>query len=89
MQTQNRIREMLYGALLTAMALLIPIAFQGWLQVHIPPFTPLSAAMFLDAGHDHQSYGSCLSRYWLRLRLLYDSGQLWQLEPQSTPYSVQ
>lgn len=39
MQTQNRIREMLYGALLTAMALLIPIAFQGWLQVHIPPFS--------------------------------------------------
>jgi len=34
-----RVREMLYGALLTAMALLIPIAFRGWLQVYLPPFS--------------------------------------------------
>lgn len=39
MQTQTRIREMLYGALLTGMAILIPIAFRGWLQVYLPPFS--------------------------------------------------
>ncbi len=33
------IKELLYGALLTALALLIPLAFQGWLQVSIPPFS--------------------------------------------------
>ncbi|NLJ79972.1 MAG: ECF transporter S component [Firmicutes bacterium] len=33
------IKELLYGALLTALALLIPLAFQGWLQVAIPPFS--------------------------------------------------
>ena len=32
-------KELLYGALLTALALLIPLAFQGWLQVAIPPFS--------------------------------------------------
>ncbi|HBN96085.1 MAG TPA: ECF transporter S component, partial [Firmicutes bacterium] len=29
-------KDLLYGALLTAIALLIPLAFQGWLQVAIP-----------------------------------------------------
>lgn len=32
-------KELLYGALLTALALLIPLAFQGWLQITIPPFS--------------------------------------------------
>lgn len=32
-------KELLYGALLTALALLIPLAFQGWLQIAIPPFS--------------------------------------------------
>jgi len=32
-------KELLYGALLTALALLIPMAFQGWLQISIPPFS--------------------------------------------------
>lgn len=32
-------KELLYGAMLTALALLIPLAFQGWLQVAIPPFS--------------------------------------------------
>ncbi len=32
-------RELLYGALLTAVSLLIPLAFRGWLQVVIPPFS--------------------------------------------------
>lgn len=32
-------KELLYGALLTGLALLIPLAFQGWLQVYLPPFT--------------------------------------------------
>ncbi len=39
MQRQSRVREMLYGALLTGMAILIPIAFRGWLQVYLPPFS--------------------------------------------------
>jgi len=30
---------MLYGALLTGMAILIPVAFRGWLQVYLPPFS--------------------------------------------------
>ncbi len=37
-------RELLYGALLTALALLIPLAFQGWLQVAIPPFSATLAS---------------------------------------------
>lgn len=32
-------KELVYGALLTALALLIPLAFQGWLQITIPPFS--------------------------------------------------
>lgn len=39
MQRHTRVREMLYGALLTGMAILIPIAFRGWLQVYLPPFS--------------------------------------------------
>lgn len=38
------IKELLYGALLTALALLIPLAFQGWLQVVIPPFSATLAS---------------------------------------------
>ncbi|NMB01362.1 MAG: ECF transporter S component [Firmicutes bacterium] len=38
------IKELLYGALLTALALLIPLAFQGWLQVAIPPFSATLAS---------------------------------------------
>ncbi|MDI3279981.1 MAG: ECF transporter S component [Bacillota bacterium] len=34
-----RAREIVLGALLTALALLIPLAFRGWLQVTIPPFS--------------------------------------------------
>lgn len=37
-------KELLYGALLTALALLIPLAFQGWLQVAIPPFSATLAS---------------------------------------------
>ena len=32
-------RELLYGALLTAISLLIPLAFRGTLQIVIPPFS--------------------------------------------------
>ncbi|MBS3985510.1 MAG: hypothetical protein KGZ66_07880 [Selenomonadales bacterium] len=32
-------RELLYGALLTAISLLIPLAFRGFLQIVIPPFS--------------------------------------------------
>lgn len=32
-------RELLYGALLTAISLLIPLAFRGWLQIVLPPFS--------------------------------------------------
>ncbi|HPT83756.1 MAG TPA: ECF transporter S component [Limnochordia bacterium] len=38
------VKELLYGALLTALALLIPLAFQGWLQVVIPPFSATLAS---------------------------------------------
>lgn len=37
-------KDLLYGALLTALALLIPLAFQGWLQVAIPPFSATLAS---------------------------------------------
>jgi len=37
-------KELLYGSLLTALALLIPLAFQGWLQVVIPPFSATLAS---------------------------------------------
>ena len=37
-------KELLYGALLTGLALLIPLAFQGWLQVTIPPFSATLAS---------------------------------------------
>jgi niacin transporter len=38
-----RAREIVVGGLLTALALLIPIVFRGYLQVYIPPF---SATLF-------------------------------------------
>ncbi|MDI9485070.1 MAG: ECF transporter S component [Bacillota bacterium] len=38
------IKDLLYGALLTALALLIPLAFQGWLQIAIPPFSATLAS---------------------------------------------
>lgn len=39
-----RAREVVVGALLTALALLIPLAFRGWLQVVIGPFTATLAS---------------------------------------------
>ena len=39
MNAHTRVREMLYGALLPGMAILIPVAFRGWLQVYLPPFS--------------------------------------------------
>lgn len=33
------IKELMYGAVLTAVALAIPLAFQGWLQITLPPFS--------------------------------------------------
>jgi niacin transporter len=48
---------MVLGALLAAVALLIPLAFRGWLQVVIPPFSatlaahvPVMLAMFVGPG---------------------------------------
>ena len=38
------IREMVYGAILTALALLIPLAFGGFLGVTIPPFSATLAS---------------------------------------------
>jgi niacin transporter len=37
-------KDLLYGALLTALAILIPLAFKGWLQVAIPPFSATLAS---------------------------------------------
>lgn len=37
-------REVVYGALLTALALLIPLAFGGFLSVMIPPFSATLAS---------------------------------------------
>jgi len=36
---KTQVHELLYGALLAALAILIPTAFSGWLQVYIPPFS--------------------------------------------------
>ena len=50
-------KEVVVGALLAAIALLIPLAFRGWLQVVIPPFSatlaahvPVMLAMFVGPG---------------------------------------
>jgi len=50
-----RIQELVYGALLTALALIIPLYFRGWLQIVIPPFSatlashvPVMLAMFVS-----------------------------------------
>ena len=40
-------REVVYGALLTALALLIPLAFGGFLSVMIPPFSATIASHVL------------------------------------------
>ena len=37
-------REVIYGALLTALALLIPLAFGGYLGFFIPPFSATLAS---------------------------------------------
>lgn len=49
------IRELVYGALLTALAMIIPLYFRGWLQIVIPPFSatlashvPVMLAMFIS-----------------------------------------
>jgi niacin transporter len=34
-----RIRDLVYGSILTALALIIPIAFGGYLRVYLPPFS--------------------------------------------------
>jgi niacin transporter len=39
-----RTKEVVYGALLTALALLIPLAFGGFLSVMIPPFSATLAS---------------------------------------------
>ncbi len=48
-------REMVFGALLTALAMLIPTVFQGFLAIYLPPFTatlgahlPSMLAMFIS-----------------------------------------
>ncbi|HLS88484.1 MAG TPA: hypothetical protein VK008_02540 [Sphingobacteriaceae bacterium] len=53
--TWTRTREMVLGALLAALAIIIPIAFQGTLQFQLPPFTatlashvPSMLAMFIS-----------------------------------------
>lgn len=49
------VRELVYGALLTAVAIIIPLYFRGWLQIVIPPFSatlashvPVMLAMFVS-----------------------------------------
>lgn len=54
MQTQNRIREMLYGALLTAMALLIPDRVSRLAPgAHSALFGYHRQPRSVHAGHDH------------------------------------
>lgn len=55
MKTGMTVQELLYGALLAALAILIPTVFKGWLQVYIPPFSatlgshvPTLLAMFIS-----------------------------------------
>jgi len=55
MKSRMQVQEMLYGALLTGLAILIPTVFGGWLQIRIPPFTatlgshiPTMLAMFIS-----------------------------------------
>jgi len=50
-----RVQELVYGALLTALALIIPLYFRGSLQIVIPPFSatlashvPVMLAMFVS-----------------------------------------
>ncbi|MDQ7794664.1 MAG: ECF transporter S component [bacterium] len=49
------VKELVTGALLAAMALVIPLFFRGWLQIVIPPFSatlashvPVMLAMFIS-----------------------------------------
>ncbi|MBS3937098.1 MAG: ECF transporter S component [Peptococcaceae bacterium] len=49
------VRELVYGALLTSLAIIIPLYFRGWLQIVIPPFSatlashvPVMLAMFVS-----------------------------------------
>lgn len=55
MKSQVKVKELLYGSLLAAIAIIIPTAFGGWLQVAIPPFSatlgshvPTVLAMFIS-----------------------------------------
>ncbi len=55
MNSRIQVQELLYGALLAALAILIPTVFRGWLQVYIPPFSatlgshvPTLLAMFIS-----------------------------------------
>lgn len=50
-----RTKDLLYGAVLTSVSLMIPLFFRGWLQVVIPPFSatlgshvPVLLAMFVS-----------------------------------------
>lgn len=53
----TKARSMVLGGLLTGLSILIPVAFRGWLQVFIPPFSatlgshvPGMLAMFISPG---------------------------------------
>lgn len=39
-----KVRDIVMGALLTALALMIPLMFKGWLQVYVPPFSATLAS---------------------------------------------
>ena len=50
-------KQLVIGGLLTAFAIMIPLAFAGWLQIYIPPFSatlgthvPSMLAMFISPG---------------------------------------
>lgn len=53
----TNVRNMVLGGLLTGFSILIPVAFRGWLQIVIPPFSatlgshvPGMLAMFISPG---------------------------------------
>jgi len=55
MKPRMPVQELLYGAILAALAIMIPTVFSGWLQIVIPPFSatlgshvPTMLAMFLS-----------------------------------------
>lgn len=55
MNSRLQTKELLYGALLAALAIIIPLFFRGWLQIVMPPFSatlgshvPTMLAMFIS-----------------------------------------